>query len=653
MQALNQKCYTNIRTTNYAKGDKYMIGIIAPYSQFKEEIEQIALTLNVPVVVEIGALKAGLRKAEKMIREHNVKVIIARGATANFLKTKLDTPIIKIDVTNFDIVRSLNEARKIDSSIVLIDHVESSERIDLETVKDMLKVDIDLKVYENELEITQHIHDVAKTKVSKPIVGTAECMAHTAGKIGVQSFIVFSQTDSMTESLRRAQESLVYFSREEMKKKHLESIISCAFDGVISTNIEGVITVCNQVAGEHLGIQPEEIIGRSLKNIQIMLFKKLVGDYTPASKKVIKNGSQNYVLNRVCLGKSSMVITFQEAESILLANNEIRSELYQRRFFAKYQFEDIIYRSEKMNQLVTLAKSYASSDSNILIYGESGTGKELIAQSIHNESDRRKGPFIAINCAALPENLLESELFGYEDGAFTGAKKGGKPGLFEMSHGGTIFLDEIGDISPSLQARLLRVLQEKEVRRIGGERIISVDTRVLSATNKDLLTSVKNGEFRDDLYYRLNVLHLFIPALRERKEDIEPLIDDLLDNHKESPEILSETTKKMLVHYDWPGNIRELENFIERVVAVHNHYQGSMINLLDQQKPIEIKAVSMDETDDFQGYLKIKVGSMAEMEQQIIEELLHIYEGNRSTLAEELGISRTTLWKRMKEKKLT
>src|SRR5699024_9768566 len=239
----------------------------------------------------------------------------------------------------------------------------------------------------------------------------------------VQSFIVFSQTDSMTESLLRAQESLEYISREEMKKKHLESIISCAFDGVISTNVDGVITVCNEVAAEHLGIHPNEIIGRELKNIQMRLFKKLVGDYEPASKKVIKNGNQNYVLNRVCLGGKSMVVTFQEAESILLANNEIRSELYQRRFFAKYQFDDIISRSDKMEQLITLAKAYAISESNILIYGESGTGKELIAQSIHNESKRRTGPFIAVNCAALPENLLESELFGYEDGAFTGAKK--------------------------------------------------------------------------------------------------------------------------------------------------------------------------------------------------------------------------------------
>ncbi|HLR70423.1 MAG TPA: sigma 54-interacting transcriptional regulator [Pseudogracilibacillus sp.] len=625
-----------------------MIGIVAPYSQFKDEIEQIAESLNIPVVVEVGALRAGLKKAKQMIREHGVKVIVARGATANFLKTKLDTQIIKIDITNFDIVRTLNEARKIDNSIVLIDHVESSERIDLATVKDMLDIDIDLKLYENEQEITNHIYDVANTKSLNPIVGTAECMAHTAGKIGVQSFIVFSQTDSMTESLLRAQESLEYISREEMKKKHLESIISCAFDGVISTNVDGVITVCNEVAAEHLGIHPNEIIGRELKNIQMRLFKKLVGDYEPASKKVIKNGNQNYVLNRVCLGGKSMVVTFQEAESILLANNEIRSELYQRRFFAKYQFDDIIYRSNKMEQLITLAKAYAISESNILIYGESGTGKELIAQSIHNESKRRTGPFIAVNCAALPENLLESELFGYEDGAFTGAKKGGKPGLFEMAHGGTIFLDEVGDITPSLQARLLRVLQEKEVRRIGGERIISVDIRVLSATNKDLSTSVENDEFRRDLYYRLNVLHLFIPALRDRKEDIDPLIDHFLENHKGKTNIISDMTRKRLIKYDWPGNIRELENFIERAVAVESHFQGSFIHLLDPQKPAESEPFPADHTLD-EEYLKIKIGSMAEMETQIIDELLHRYEGNRSSLAEELGISRTTLWKRMKE----
>ncbi|MEI3611288.1 sigma 54-interacting transcriptional regulator [Pseudogracilibacillus sp. SO30301A] len=625
-----------------------MIGVVAPYSDFKKEIKQIASSMTIPIVVEVGALQAGLSKAKQMIRNHEVKVIVARGVTANFLKSKLDIPIIKIDVTNYDIVRTINDAKKIDKSIVLIDHFESSRRIDLSTISEMLNVDIDLKLYENERDISNHIHEVAKTKENKPIVGTAECMRHTAGKIGVQSFIVFSQTDSMTESLLRAQESLEYFSKERKKQKHLQSIISSAFDGVISMNSKGIITVCNDVAANYLGIHSKDIINRKAKNIQLMLFKKLVGDYSPASKQIIKNGNKSYVLNRVRLGEKSMVITFQETESFLVINDDIRSELYQRRFFAKHKFDDIIYRGNKMEQVIALGKAYANSESNILVYGESGIGKELMAQSIHNESKRKTGPFIAVNCAALPENLLESELFGYEEGAFTGAKKGGKPGLFEMAHGGTIFLDEIGDISPTLQARLLRVLQEKEVRRIGGERILSVDFRVISATNKNLIQSVEKEEFRRDLYYRLNVLHLFIPALRHRREDIEILLDTFLEKHGVNSRIISETTRRLLIQYDWPGNIREMENFIERVSAVDDHYKGTIINLLDK-KYQEEKSAKKDNNDLESEYLTIKVESMEGMERQIIAELLIRHDGNRSSLAEVLGISRTTLWKRMKE----
>ena len=620
-----------------------MIGIIAPYSQFEDEIGHISTELNIPVVIEVGALRAGLSKARKMIREHGVKVIIARGATADFLKRKLDIPIIKIDVTNFDIVKSLMEAKKVDNTIIFIDHVENENRIDLNTIKDILNINIILKQYKNENEITSHINDVAVANEQIPIVGTAECMAQTARSIGIHSFIVLSQTDSMTESLLKAKESLEYFSKAAMKEKHLESIISYAFDGVISTDSDGIVTVCNDVAAKHMGIGAENIIGSNFKNIQLVLFKKLVGDYKTASKKIIKNGSQKYVLNRVCLGEKSMVITFQEAESILLTDNEIRSELHHRRFYAKYEFEDIIFQSDKMKKTIELAKAYAKPESNILIYGESGTGKELIAQSIHNESKRKKGPFIAVNCAALPENLLESELFGYEEGAFTGAKKGGKPGLFEMAHGGTIFLDEIGDISPALQARLLRVLQEKEVRRIGGERIITVDIRVLSATNKNLLKSIENEEFRSDLYYRLNILHINLPALRDRREDIDLLTDNLLMKHNGNANLISNSTRKMLNDYNWPGNIRELENFIERTIAVGSHYEGQISDLLGWQSSHDF---TQDRNEEFGEYLKIRVSSMEDMENQILDTLIASCEGTRSELADQLGISRTTLWKR-------
>ncbi|HEY4553790.1 MAG TPA: sigma 54-interacting transcriptional regulator [Bacillaceae bacterium] len=621
--------------------------MIAPYSQFKDEVESISGNLNIPVIVEVGALRAGLAKAREMVRKHDVKVIIARGPTASFLKEKLDVPIIKIDVTNFDVIKTVGQAKKIDKTVVLFDHVENQGRIDLDAIKQILNVDIILKEYKNEKEITNHINEIALLNERKAIVGTAECMANTAGNKGMQPFIVFSQSDSIKEALWRAQEALEHFEKEEMKQRHLESIISYAFDGVISTDREGNITVCNDVAAEYLDIQSKELIGRNILNIQMPLFKKLAGDHQNATKRIISHGNQKFVLNRVGLGGSGMVITFQEAEAILQMDSKIRSELYHRRFYAKYTFEDIEYKSEIMKQTLSLAKAYAKSDSNILIYGESGTGKELVAQSIHNGSARRSGPFIAVNCAALPENLLESELFGYEDGAFTGARKGGKPGLFEMAHGGTIFLDEIGEITPALQARLLRVLQEKEVRRIGGERIIPVDIRIVSATNKNLLLSIQMDEFRSDLYYRLNILHIHLPPLRDRKEDIGLLIDRLLFKHGGEPELISPAIRHILKTYHWPGNIRELENVIERAVAVGPHFHAQLDDIL-QQQPGDLNEETEDEGEDHQ-YVKVRIGSLEEMQGQIIEELTIRFDGNKALLAEKLGISRTTLWKKMKK----
>ncbi len=623
-----------------------MIGVIAPYSKFKEDVEAISKGLNIPVIVEIGALRVGLSKAKDMIRKHNVKVIIARGPTAYFLKERLDIPIIRIDVTNFDVIKTFCDAKKIATSIVLIDHVNNQERLDLEKINELLNVDVILKQYTNEREITNHIYEIADKNERKVIVGTAECMANTAISKGMHPFIVFSQTDSIKEALWRAKETLENLLKEEEKQKHLETIISHSSDGVISTDTDGVLTVCNDVAANHLGIRISEIIGRNIANIQMPLFKKLVGDQADVTKKVISNGNQKYLLNRVFLGGKSVVIMFQKAEAILQMDTKIRSDLYHRRFYAKYTFDDIMFQSETMGQIISLAKAYAKSDSNVLIFGESGTGKELVAQSIHNESTRKHGPFIAVNCGALPENLLESELFGYEDGAFTGAKKGGKPGLFEMAHGGTIFLDEIGEIALSLQTRLLRVLQEKEVRRIGGERIIPVNVRIVSATNKDLIQSIQTQEFRSDLYYRLNILHIPLPALRNRKEDLDLLINKLLLKHNGEPNNITSETRKVLRGYHWPGNIRELENVIERTVAVGSHLHGEIFNILDQQSSSVPQYLDgLDENE----YLKVKVASLEDMESQIYEKLLKRYEGNKSELAEKLGVSRTTLWKKMKQ----
>ena len=278
------------------------------------------------------------------------------------------------------------------------------------------------------------------------------------------------------------------------------------------------------------------------------------------------------------------------------------------------------------------AELFAQSESNVLIYGRTGTGKELFAQGIHNASRRAQGPFVAINCAALPENLLESELFGYEEGAFTGARKGGKQGLFELAHGGTIFLDEISEISAGVQARLLRVLEEREVMRLGGESVIPVDVRVVAATNRDLNTLVQQGQFREDLFFRLYVLELRLPTLAERVEDIPLLMERFLLENKvmlELAEIKQIAHHHLLTTYSWPGNVRELKNFAERIVTL-----CSM-----QPDPDQLLHTI------FENRRGIKKNHS---EKQDILRVLKEVGGNR-TLAAANCISRTTLWRRLKE----
>ncbi len=232
-------------------------------------------------------------------------------------------------------------------------------------------------------------------------------------------------------------------------------------------------------------------------------------------------------------GNTGCVLTFQDTSRIQADELQVRKKLRHSSFQAKYQFSNILHKSRIMDSVISDAMTYSYSDSNILICGETGTGKELFAQSIHNSSPRKNHPFVAINCSALPENLLESELFGYVEGAFTGASKGGKMGFFELAHKGTIFLDEIGDVSPNLQSRLLRVLQEREVVRLGSDTVIPVDVRVISATNKNLKEEVANGRFRQDLLYRLDVLELNLPPLRNREQDALFLLSQLISYEHE------------------------------------------------------------------------------------------------------------------------
>ncbi|GAA0748294.1 sigma-54 interaction domain-containing protein [Clostridium oceanicum] len=330
-----------------------------------------------------------------------------------------------------------------------------------------------------------------------------------------------------------------------------------------------------------------------------------------------------------------------------LTNNEKSRNKLEKNRKAKYFFNDIAGASSKNKKVKILAKRAANTNSNILIVGESGTGKELYAHSVHNASNRRLDPFVKINCGAIPSDLLESELFGYEDGAFTGAKKGGKKGKFELANGGSIFLDEIGDMPMSMQVKLLRVIQEREVERVGGNVLKKIDVRIIAATNKNLEKLVKENKFREDLYYRLNVIRINVPPLRERKEDILLISDSLIKKVSARLGVyikgISNEAKECLCNYDWPGNIRELENVIERSA-----------NLLDSdfiikphhlpKKILKTHIVRMNIEKN--KYLKDIV---SEVEREVIINCLEKNNWNKNKTSKILGISRANLYKKISE----
>lgn len=350
----------------------------------------------------------------------------------------------------------------------------------------------------------------------------------------------------------------------------------------------------------------------------------------------MKEGAQEYIVKPCNPEEISLLVS----RIIKVKNLQRENRILRQKLTRQYQFHDIISKSAKMREILELAGEVASLRSTVLIRGESGTGKELIARAIHFSGDRGTKPFVAVSCAALAETLLESELFGYEKGAFTGAAER-KKGKFELAHGGTIFLDEIGDIPPKLQADLLRVLQERSFYRVGGSEEVRVDARVVAATHKDLKQAVEEGAFREDLYYRLNVIEIRLPPLRERREDVPLLAEHFVDrlSHEIGKDVrqISDPAMRILMDYDWPGNVRELENAIERAIVC------SRTPVLAEDDFAFLSAGAGARTMRAPDNLTIE-----EMEKLMIEATLRRTGGNVKEAAVSLGIDRSTLYEKLK-----
>ena len=376
---------------------------------------------------------------------------------------------------------------------------------------------------------------------------------------------------------------------------YMNTVMNSMDYGIIAIDINGVVRNINMASCAMLKIVKEEIMNNSIEKIldnwqYIFNQVKEQKDYHDEEIVLIRQGvRERYALSAYAIkGEKNdflgMVLTIKEIQRVLNLVNKYTGG------GARYVFEDIIGKSSSIKNVINNARNIASSPSTILIEGESGTGKEVLAQSIHNASDRKNNSFVAINCGAIPKNLIESELFGYEDGAFTGAKRGGMPGKFELANGGTLFLDEIGEMPLDMQVNLLRVLQEGSVTRIGSSRYIPIDVRIIAATNKELRKEIEKGTFRRDLYYRLSVIPIRLPPLRDREDDIMLLFKHFLSVKAEKlrkpiPSISDEIYSNILT-YNWPGNIREIENFVENIVNLDGNTTFDIENKQDEVRCI-------------------------------------------------------------------
>ncbi|WP_052947953.1 sigma-54-dependent Fis family transcriptional regulator [Aneurinibacillus tyrosinisolvens] len=607
-----------------------------------------------------GNLKPTISQLES---EKNIDVIVTGWGHRTFLH-ELGIPIVIFKVTGLDILEALTKAKKLGQKVVCMRYGAPFEVI--ERYSNLVDMEIVSSFYLDEQDAEEKIEKYL-SEGYRTFIGTS-LMYDLVNVKGGNGIYIYSN-DSVSNALENGWQLALGRRTEIEKAEQFRIILEHSQEGIIAINDNNICSMVNTQAEKMLNLSRDYFMHKSIDEFWPVGTLKSCLETGDSRLQVIEKVNQrkflvDYIPTLVNERVSGVIVSFQDIAIVQKAEQKIRKDLHKKGHIARHDFSDIVGKSKTIHNAVTLAKVFSKNESTVLITGESGSGKELFAQSIHKESLRRLNPFVAINCAALPESLLESELFGYEDGAFTGAKKGGREGLFEAAHKGTIFLDEIGEISLDMQARLLRVLQEKEMRRVGGQDLIHVDVRIIAATNRELKKMVEEGGFRQDLYYRLNVLHLSIPPLRERIEDLEHLANYFCIKHQASElfQKISNVIKNKLSGYHWPGNVRELENIIERLIVIFQNQKEEHHELLNQNifQDLLVKEKNnkygyhsiLDEGIRDTGLLNTGRHNFEEQkklaEKEMILKVLKQCNGNKSEAARFLGMSRSTFWRKLK-----
>jgi propionate catabolism operon transcriptional regulator len=629
------------------------IGIIASSSVLSDVVQKIIKSPDkeIQIFTSTKGLEESIPEGKKM-EENGVEVIISRLGSAGLLMESLRIPVLSIPLTSFEILKSLRKASTVGRKIFF--PVFGEEFEDLNIMQELLKIKLSQKVYHDSSSLISNIIS-AQAQGFDVCISTGGIATKCAFEIGIKSIELDIPQEALVTTIESAKSVVISNRNEKEKAIQYQSILESTSEGIILTNADGKIIVSNKTAKNYLNIGKDNIQGHPTS---LYLSQDFIADVFEHRKKIInqidKINGKEFIFNYYPVMSDeevlNCVITFDNVSSVIKAENVVRRS-FTKNLSAKYNVSDFIYQSKKMKKVLRLVSSFSSTDSTVLVTGETGTGKELISHSIHNLSNRKNNPFVSINCAALPEHLLESELFGYEEGAFTGSKKGGKVGLFELAHNGTLLLDEIAATPKNVQVRLLRVLQEREVMRIGGTTLIPINVRIIANANQDLSEDVNNNKFREDLYFRLNVLQIKIAPLRERIEDIPLLTERFLENfskhYKRKLLLVPKVCIRKLMNYPWPGNVRQLMNFLENIVLFCG--EKFEYNIFEEQfnELISFKV----ESEKKQGIPSLKERlRRQEKENQIdiIEEALRRCQHKKVEAAALLGISRTTLWKKMK-----
>lgn len=585
--------------------------------------------------------------AHDRVKSSEIKgdIIIARGLTATFLNQMLkgSFTVLEIPMTGYDILRAKQKATKKfgDVKVALI----ATESVIYGFEEQMKDVITHVKTYEISFDsdiaavIRQAVNDGAGA-----IIGGNEVVT-LAEDMGYNGVRIETGRQGIRQVIDEAWKIHISKLEEELRVSRLNAVIENIEEGIIACDRDKRITLCNAFAQGILGKPMAEILGRKLAEIEPGL------DKIPFNS--LQKNEAGYFLTingiRIAVNRipvlvndtfESGTIVLQKLSNIEKLENESRISATSKGLVATHTFKSIIGSSPALVNTKQLAINYSRVNANVLILGETGTGKELFAQSIHNASDRKNNPFVAVNCAALPESLLESELFGYVEGAFTGALRSGKAGLFELAHKGTIFLDEISEMSFVLQGRLLRVLEERSIMRLGHDKVIPVDVRIIAASNQNLEKLVEEKKFRQDLFYRLDVLRLSIPPLRERSSDIPDLMENFISHfdsknkmhrHMIDPSIFPDLESRA-----WPGNIRQLRNLCERLSAI-------VVDSIITKESIDMctsPGISEDQ--------RVETGN----ERENIMEALQKCGGNKSSAASLLKVDRSTLYRKLRKHNL-